>query len=156
MDINSTQFDRLTNILHQRLGSQLDSFHLPPPSFTSMKGEILDFDDQAGTLSARYPILESQLNPFNVLQGGFLAAAVDNTFGPLSLLVAPPSVTRHMELTYSRPATLKLGYIVVNARLTTVNERQIELSAEILDPQGNRLARAQATHWIIQTDIDYS
>jgi acyl-coenzyme A thioesterase PaaI-like protein len=119
-----------------------------------MQGEILGFDEQAGTLSARFPILEHQLNPFSTLQGGFLAAAVDNTFGPLSLLVAPPNVTRRLELTYSRPATLELGYIIVNARLAARSARQLELSADILDPQGNRLARAQATHWIIEYESE--
>jgi len=146
----STPLELLHDALRRRYGSSLDSFRLPPPSFTSMQGEILGFDEQAGTLSARFPILESQLNPYGMLQGGFLAAAVDNTFGPLSMLVAPPNVTRRMELTYSRPATLDLGFIVVNARLAGRSERQLELSADILDSQGRRLARARAMHWIVE------
>jgi acyl-coenzyme A thioesterase PaaI-like protein len=152
----STPLELLHEALRRRYGSSLDSFRLPPPSFTSMQGEILGFDEQTGTLSARFPILEGQLNPFSTLQGGFLAAAVDNTFGPLSLLVAPPNVTRRLELTYSRPATLDLGYIVVNARLLARSTRQLELSADILDPQGNRLARAQATHWIVDNEAEFS
>lgn len=154
MQPTATPLELLHQALRRRYGSRLDSFRLPPPSFTSMHGEILGFDEQAGTLSARFPILESQLNPFGTLQGGFLAVAVDNTFGPLSLLVAPPNVTRRLELTYSRPATLDLGYVIVNARLVEHSQRLLELSADILDPQGNRLARAQATHWIIENQRD--
>lgn len=145
--------ERLRRILYLRFGSLLDEFLLPPPSFTSMQGEILDFDEQEGTLSARYPILASQLNPYHTLQGGFLAAAVDNTFGPLSLLVAPPNVTRRLELTYNRPVMLELGYIIVHARLKTRSDRVLELSADILDPHGNRLARATATHYINTTHL---
>ena len=156
MQPTSSPLEYLHEALRRRYGSSLDSFRLPPPSFTSMQGEILGFDEQAGTLSARFPILEDQLNPFSTLQGGFLAAAVDNTFGPLSLLVAPPNVTRRLELTYSRPATLDLGYIVVNAHLLARSTRQLELSADILDPQGNRLARAQATHWIVDNEAEFS
>jgi len=33
-----------------------------------------------------------------------VAAAADNTLGPLSVLVAPPNLTRRMEITYARPA----------------------------------------------------
>jgi len=146
----------LHEALRRRYGSKLDSYRLPPPSFTTMQGEILGFDEQAGTLSTRFPILESQLNPFSTLQGGFLAAAVDNTFGPLSLLVGPPNVTRRLELTYSRPATLEMGHILVNAHLVERSERQLELSAEVLDLQGNRLARARATHWIIASESEFN
>jgi acyl-coenzyme A thioesterase PaaI-like protein len=114
-----------------------------------MQGELLAFDEQAGTLSARFPILPGQLNPYDTLQGGFLAAAVDNTFGPLSLLVAPPNVTRRMELTYSRPIPPDLGYITIHARLSGQDGRRLQLNADVLDAQGNRLARARAVHWII-------
>ena len=127
MKTPSTPLERLHQVLRLRYGSLLDGYLLPPPSFISLQGEILGFDEQAGTLNARYPILESQLNPYQTLQGGFMAAAVDNTFGPLSLLVAPPNVTRRIELTYQRPATLDMGYI---------------------------LARAQATPWIIDPDVE--
>jgi len=34
------------------------------------------------------------------MQGGMIAAAVDNTIGPLSFLVAAPNVTRRLEMKY--------------------------------------------------------
>lgn len=55
------------------------------------------------TLTPRFPILEKHLNPYHTLQGGFLASTLDNTFEPLSMLVALPNVTRHLEVTYSEP-----------------------------------------------------
>jgi acyl-coenzyme A thioesterase PaaI-like protein len=149
MDTTPTLLEQLQKALLRRHGGSLQGFLLPPPSFTAMQGELLAFDEAAGTLSARFPVLESQLNPYHTLQGGFMAAAADNTFGPLSLLVAPPNVTRRMELVYNRPASLETGYILVRARLVSQNERQLELTADILDPLGHRLARARATHWIL-------
>ncbi len=147
-----TPLDLLYQALRQRYGSSLDQYRLPPPSFTSMQGEILEFNEQAGTLSTRFPVLETQLNPYHMLQGGFIAAAVDNTLGPLSMLVAPPNVTRKLALTYSRPAGLETGWITVKARLEARSDRLLELSADVLDPQGKRLARAKATHWIIAAE----
>jgi len=152
MSETSAALEQLRQALERRYGERLKDFRLPPPSFTSMQGEILSFDEQAGRLSARFPVLESQLNPYQLLQGGFMAAAVDNTLGPLSLLVAPPNVTRRLELTYSRPASLETGFLVVNARLVSRSGRQLTFHADVLDAQGRRLARAQATHWILEPD----
>ena len=67
---------------------------IPPPVFTSMQGEFVDFDLEEGILVTRFPVRQDYLNPYGAMQGGMVAAAVDNTLGPLSMLVAPPNVTR--------------------------------------------------------------
>ena len=147
--------EQLHQALLRRHGDLLKGHLMPPPSFTSMQGEILAFDAEAGTLTARFPVLESQLNPYRSMQGGFLAAAADNAFGPLSLLVAPPNLTRRMELTYNRPVSLQTGYILVKAFMVSRDERRLELRADIFDPQGQRVARARATHWIVETSAEH-
>ena len=49
------------------------------------------------------PVEEHQTNPVGVMQGGFIAAAFDNTFGPLSYLVAKrPMTTIDMSIQYIR------------------------------------------------------
>ena len=83
------------------------------------------------------------------MQGGVIAAAVDNTLGPLSVLVAPVNVTHRLEMTYSRPATLDMGYIVVNARLLERKDNRLVFKAEVCSREGLRLARVKAVHWII-------
>jgi acyl-coenzyme A thioesterase PaaI-like protein len=98
---------------------------------------------------AQFPVLESYLNPYGTMQGGMVAAAVDNTLGPLSVLIAPPNVTRHLEMTYSRPVTLVMGHIVVSARLLERKDRLLFFRAEVRDQEGLRLARAKAVHWIM-------
>jgi acyl-coenzyme A thioesterase PaaI-like protein len=117
-----------------------------------MEGEFLEFDLQAGSLAARFPVSERSLNPFGTMQGGMIAAAVDNTLGPLSMLVAPPSVTRRFEITYSRPVPLAMGHILVQARLVERQERKLFFRADVRGPEGERLARAKATHWIVKDD----
>ena len=114
-----------------------------------MGGELLEFNAEAGTLTARFPVRECYLNPYGTMQGGMMAAAVDNTLGPLSVLVAPPSVTRHLELTYSRPATLDMHHIIVVARLLERIDRWLEFRADVRSIEGRRLARAKAIHWIV-------
>ena len=84
-----------------------------------------------------------------MMQGGMVAAAMDNTIGPLSALVAPANVTRHMELKYSRAVTLDAGFITVAAHLIERKGRWLTFKAKANDLQGQRLARAKAKHWIL-------
>ena len=135
--------------IKKRLGNQIDEFRIPPPVFAAMHGEFLAFDSENGVLTTRFPVLEHYLNPYGTMQGGMVAAAIDNTLGPLSMLVAPPNVTRRMELTFSRPVTLDLGYIIVVATFLERDGQQLNFKAEVFDGEGIRLVRAKAMHWIM-------
>lgn len=139
----------IMDILRGKLGERVDEYAFPPPVFVAMEGEFLELDQEAGLLTAQFPVLEHYLNPYGTMQGGMVAAAVDNTLGPLSVLVAPPNVTRRLEMKYSRPATLDMGHIVVKARLLERTERWLFLEADVRSPSGLRLARSKAVHWIM-------
>lgn len=65
---------------------------IPPKVFTDMGGALIRYDD-GEALTARFPVRERYQNPMQYMQGGMIVAAIDNTLGPLSYLVAPPSVT---------------------------------------------------------------
>jgi acyl-coenzyme A thioesterase PaaI-like protein len=136
-------------ILKERLGNQIAQYTFPPPVFAAMQGQFVAFDLEAGTLTARFPVLAHYLNPYGTMQGGMIAAAVDNTLGPLSVLVAPPNVTRRLEMTYGQPVTPEMGRVVVTAQLLTRQDRWLHFKAEVRSPGGQRLARAKATHWIV-------
>ena len=140
--------------IRERLGDRLEEYAIPPPVFCTMGGEFLAFDAQGGVLEARFPVLEAFLNPYGAMQGGMVAAAVDNTLGPLSMLVAPPNVTRRLQMKYSRQVTPDLGHITVKARLLERKGRWLSFSAEVRDPDGVLLARAQASHWIVDAPED--
>jgi acyl-coenzyme A thioesterase PaaI-like protein len=138
-------------ILRDRLGDRVAEYAFPPPVFALMKGEFVELDLDAGLLSARFPVLESYLNPYGSMQGGMIAAAVDNTLGPLSVLFAPPNVTRRLEVKYSRPVTVEMGHIIVDAELLERRDRWLYFRAEVWSQEGLRLARARAAHWITST-----
>jgi acyl-coenzyme A thioesterase PaaI-like protein len=136
-------------LLKNRLGDRLDEYAFPPPVFLAMQGEFSAYDPENNTLIVRFPVLENWLNPYGIMQGGMVAAAIDNTIGPMSVLVAPPNVTRHMELKYSRAVSPEAGFIIVTAGLIEHNGRWLTFKAEVRDPQGQRLVRAKAVHWIL-------
>lgn len=137
-------------VFKRRYGSQSERFEVPPPVFTELGGEFVEFDLERAYLVARFPIEARFLNPYGVLQGGMIAAAIDNTLGPLSMLIAPPNLTRRMEIKYSRPAELKDGYLIVNAQLEKREGRRLFFKADARTPTGELLVRASAMHWIIE------
>ena len=142
----------IMEILHERLGDRIDEFLLPPPVFNFMHGELLEFDPQSAYLKVRFPVLDDYLNPYGVMQGGLVAAAADNTLGPLSMLVAPPNVTRTLDMKFSQPVTPDLEHIIVEARLQERDGRRLKFNAEVRDQGGKLLARARASHWIIELE----
>lgn len=62
---------------------------LPPKIFKEMEGEFLEYID-GQSLTVRFPVKEGYSNPFGFMQGAVIVAAIDNTLGPLSLLLLPP------------------------------------------------------------------
>jgi acyl-CoA thioesterase FadM len=68
------------------------------------------------------------------------------------MLVAPPNVTRCLEVTYGRPVTLDVGYVVVKARLVERKERRLFFRADLSGREGPRLAGAKALHWIVDQE----
>ena len=139
----------LYSILHAKLGERVKDFLFPPPVFTLMQGELLELDLEKATLTARFPVLESYRNPYGTMQGGMLAAAVDNTIGPLSVAVAPPNVTRTLEMKYSQAVRPEMGYIMVHARLVERMDPKLIFEARVSSPTGAKLAICKATHWIV-------
>ncbi|MEN8136608.1 MAG: PaaI family thioesterase [Thermodesulfobacteriota bacterium] len=125
---------------------------MPPPVFTTMQGEFIGFDRENKILQARFPVLAEQLNPYGSMQGGMIAAAIDNTLGPLSMLVAPPNFTRRLEIKYRRPVTPGLDYITVIGKFLDQKKRQLFFRASVVDGDGNELANGKAVHWVLDDD----
>jgi acyl-CoA thioesterase FadM len=81
-----------------------------------------------------------------------IATAIDNTIGPLSMLVAPPNYTRHLALKYRRPIVPQMAFFQIRAQLVDRQERQLTFEAVVTSPEGRELVRATAKHWIVDLD----
>ena len=149
MDQSNQLMEAIFDILKERMGERIDDYAFPPPVFSAMAGQFLHLNIDSGLLSAKFPIDRNLLNPYGSMQGGMITAAVDNTIGPLSVLVAPPNVTRKMEIIFSKPARFEMRHIVVLARFKGRKGRHLAFDSEVRSPDGVKLARAKATHWII-------
>jgi uncharacterized protein (TIGR00369 family) len=138
---------RLYRILRARASNA--GLKIPPPCFVEMKGEFTAFDEGERLLVARFPVEVRYENPLGFMQGGFLAAAIDNTIGPLSYLVAPPSVTLQFSTQYLRPVGPDTDHVVVHGRVDEMTKRYLFMSARVFDPQARVLAIAQASAQIL-------
>lgn len=121
---------------------------LPPRIFLDMQGEIIDYEE-GHFLTIRFPVLERYRNPMGHMQGGMIVAAIDNTFGPLSYLVASPSVTTQLNTSYIRPVTTDDRHIDVVAEVEEKTGRYLFLSAEVLNPAGKPVALSHASCQIL-------
>lgn len=120
-----------------------------PPIFREMKGEILAYDPDAKSLTARFPTERRYHNPYEVMQGGIIAAAIDNTLGPLSVLVAPPNLTREMAVKYKKAVTEEFHYVIVKGWVESIEPPYLLLAARVESEDGQLFARAKAKHFIL-------
>ena len=113
-----------------------------------MQGEPIDYVE-GQSLAMRFPVLPRYQNPIGHMQGGFIVAALDNTLGPFSYLIAPPSVTTSLNTQYQRPVTPELMHIVCHARLVERTRNQLFLAGEVRDEAGRVLVMCQAVCQIL-------
>lgn len=140
--------------LIERLGQLMASGELllPPPIFADMAGEFVALDMAAKTLTVRFPVLARYQNPMGYMQGGMIAAAIDNAIGPLSFMVAAPNVTKTMAVTYLRPISTSVAEITVVAAFEAQQERELIFVADVLCGDGAKLATARSVNVLLKRE----
>jgi len=119
----------------------------PPPCFTSMQGEFLEYESRK-KLKVSFPVLGESLNPQGKMQGGFLTAAFDNVFGPLSYLAARnPCITLDIHTQFFRG--LDAGdTLTITAEVVARGQGSISMTAEAYNSV-NKLVASSTTNLLI-------
>ncbi len=146
---NKNSMEYFIQLAKQHYPEGFDKVVLPPPVFLSMNAEFIKIDPENAKIEVKFPVPECSLNPFGSMQGGMIAAAVDNAVGPLSMLVGPINFTRDMSLKYRKPVSGDYEYITVKASLTEKKGRKLFFKAEVMDPEGTLLVSARLMNWIV-------
>jgi acyl-coenzyme A thioesterase PaaI-like protein len=122
----------------------------PPPCFTSMQGEFLEYESRK-SLKVSFPVLSDSLNPQGKMQGGFLTAAFDNVFGPLSYLAArAPCITLDIHTQFFRG--LEVGDIVtILAEIVARGTGSIFMKAEASNSAGKLVATSTTNLLIVKS-----
>lgn len=117
-----------------------------PPAAKLLGFELIDADPEAGTIEVSFTATEDFLNPFGAVQGGLLAAMLDDTVGPaLAARLGPGevAVTTDLHVQYLRPA--QPGRLIGRGRVVREGRDVGFLAGELLDEAGTVVATATAT-----------
>jgi uncharacterized protein (TIGR00369 family) len=123
------------------MSTVFDDFPIPPAS-KLLGWKIEALDPAAGTATVSFLADERFLNPGGTVQGGFLAAMLDDTQGPALLAathgdVYAPTIDFHV--TFLKPA--RPGRFVGKARVVNVGKTIAVTDAELFDSEDQLIAR---------------
>jgi len=117
---------------------------LPKPKLADLLGwKFESFDAEKGELTLSFVGREDFTNPTGNVQGGMLAAMMDDTMGPAMVIVSngekfAPTIDLHTH--FLRP--VKPGPITVKARVTQMGRTIAFGESELFDSRGRLCARA--------------
>jgi uncharacterized protein (TIGR00369 family) len=125
----------------------------PPPAASTLGFKLLDIDPAAGTIRVQFEGKPEFLNPMGNVQGGFLAAMLDDTLGPALVATLPKdqfAPTIELKVNFIRPA--KQGVLIGTGRVVSRGGTIAFLSGELSRETGELIATATATARIVQFD----
>jgi uncharacterized protein (TIGR00369 family) len=121
------------------------------PGAALLGREFLGFDADGNTALVRFQARPDFANRHGTILGGFLAAMLDSATGLALLAQLPPdltAVTTHLDTEFVKPAPS--GTLLAKARVTSRQDRDAMVKAEIFDGEGNVVARAKARLRIVR------
>jgi uncharacterized protein (TIGR00369 family) len=122
----------------------------PPPAAVTLGFKLLEIDAERGAIRVQFEAKPEFLNPMGVVQGGFVAAMLDDTLGPALVCTLPPdhfAPTIELKVNFIRPAPL--GVLIGEGRVVSRGGTIAFLSGELRTEQGDLIATATATARII-------
>jgi uncharacterized protein (TIGR00369 family) len=117
-----------------------------PPAGVLLGWELVAVDPEAGTIEVAYTATDQFLNPFGAVQGGLLAAMLDDTLGPALVATLGPgesAPTTDLHVQFLRPA--RPGRLVGRGRIVRKGRDVGFMSGELVDEAGEVVAVATAT-----------
>lgn len=123
---------------------------LPPPTLIELQARFVHCVP-GEVLEVEVPYQQRFTNPVGSFQGGMMAAALDEAFGPLSYMTAQaPCVTLDMTLTYLKALREANAPMRVRAEVVKKTSQFIFMRAEVRDANGDLLVIAQSHSSILK------
>ena len=118
----------------------------PPPAAVLLGWKLVSVDPDAGTIEVAFTATEGFLNPAGVVQGGLLAAMLDDTLGPALVATLDPTEwapTTDLHVQFLAPASP--GRLVGRGRVVRRGSTVAFLAGELVADDGTVVATAVAT-----------
>jgi uncharacterized protein (TIGR00369 family) len=121
-----------------------------PPAAETLGWELIREDPEAGTIEIAFHPGEAFLNPHGTVQGGFVAAMLDDTMGPALVSKTDGAcVPSSLDLNVSFVRPVKPGRVIGRGRVVHLGRSTAFLEAELFDEEGELLARATSTARVV-------
>jgi uncharacterized protein (TIGR00369 family) len=139
----------------ERVGPFWDAMEgrAPMPPVAELLGwQLEEIDPEAGTIVVKYDAKPQFTNPLGNVQGGIVAAMLDDAMGPALVATLPPgqfAPTLEMKISYLAPA--KVGPLWAHGRVVKRGRSTAFVEGDLVDEHGKLIARATATVQIITT-----
>ena len=121
-----------------------------PPVADLLGWQLKAVDPAAGTITVQFEARPEFTNPQGNIQGGLLAAMLDDTMGPALVATLPAgqfAPTLEMKVSYLAPA--KVGPLWGRGRVVQAGRTNAFVEADLVDSNGKIVARASATVRIV-------
>jgi uncharacterized protein (TIGR00369 family) len=125
-----------------------------PPAARTLGWTLEAIDPDAGTIRVRFTATPDFVNPVGTVQGGFLAAMLDDTMGPAAAAAlggAAFAQTLELKTSFLRPA--RPGPLVGEARVVHRGRDVVFLEGRLMSEDGVVLATASATARVIPFEV---
>ena len=123
---------------------------LRPPCAETLGWELIAEYPAEGRIEIAFYANETMLNPRGAVQGGFVAAMLDDTMGPALVSMSgdrDAPVSLDLNVSFLRP--VMLGRLIGRGRVVSRSKSVAFLEAELFDEAGNLLARSTSTAKIV-------
>ncbi len=124
-----------------------------PPAARLLGWELRSIDPEAGKIQVDFTARAEFLNPAGAIQGGFLAAMLDDTLGPALVATLDPdqwAPTLELKISFLRPAAP--GLLTGSGRVVHRGGGVAFLEGDLRDVDGRVLATATSTTRIVRTE----
>lgn len=123
-----------------------------PPCAATLGWRLLGADPDAGTVRIGFEGRPEFCNPAGFIQGGFLAAMLDDTMGPAVLVKTDGALfTPTISLNVSFLAPARPGRLIGDGRIVQLGKTIVFLEGSLADESGTVVARATASARLTST-----
>ena len=118
----------------------------PPPAAMLLGWDLVAVNPEAGTIEVGFTATKQFMNSIGVIQGGLLAAMLDDTLGPALVATLGPgqfAPTADLHVQFLRPA--QPGRLTGRGRVVRRGKDIAFLAGELVNDSGQIVAAATAT-----------
>lgn len=150
MSVHEAWLAKLGAYREQVKASTGRELNLPPPTNLELKIHYTEINP-GKNMVGKIPFQERFTNPAGLYQGGFLAAALDEVFGPLAYISSGTvCMTLSLNLTFLKAFTPAMKEVTVEAMVLQKTKNFIFMRGEVRGPESELIAVAESHVSIFQ------